>query len=276
MYSIFHFFKSLVSKKQIFKENTLLENFPYDETMLSCKNVGQFPDLAIKISIKNPLFTGGELLELKDSDSYKVSSFNSTIPTRKKEIKKIIKGEKSQIKQQMEAAGDDIYSLPMRDVFYLVRGKKKGKQKICLVDGSFFETVNTNQLISESFSQVLEERLSQRGEELTDEMKALFVSMFSEQENFSKVRNVDKASIKLRFRIMTEVKAEGNILNEKKYPQIKNDTLNFIIPCHDSADEKLVLEKMSAIYTQEEMQAFFIFKLKHILNGYFMVFQAEL
>lgn len=276
MYSIFHFFKSLVSKKAYFKDDITLEEFPYDESMLSCKNVGQFPDLAIKVNAESALFTGGELLELKDSDSYTVSSFNSTIPTRRKELKKVIKGENSQIKRQMEAAGDNIDALPIRDVFYLVRGKKKGKQKICLVYGSFFETVNTSDLISQSFSQVLEERLMQSGEQLTDEMKAWLVSMFSEQENFSKVRNVDKASVKLRFRIMTEVKAEGNLLNEKKYPQIKADTLNFIIPCHDENEEKLAMEKMSVVFTEEEMQVFSIFKLKHILNGYFLIFQIEI
>lgn len=276
MYSIFHFFKSLVNSKSFFKTNAILENFPFDKTLLSCENAGQFPDLAIKINTQNPLFTGGELLELKDSDSYTVSSFNSTIPTRKKEIAKVIKGENSQIKQQMEASGDNISSLPVRDVFYLVRGKKKEKLKVCLIYGSFFETVNTSDLISQSFSQVLEERLAQSGEELTDEMKVLLVSMFSEQENFSKVRNVDKASVKLRFRIMTEVKAEGNILNEKKYPEIKDDTLNFIIPCHDENDEALAMQKMLAIYTEDEMKAFSTFKLKHLLNGYFIVFQIKI
>jgi hypothetical protein len=75
MYSIYHFFKTLVENK------------------------GQFPDMAIRISPKNELFTGGELIELKDSDTYTVSSFNSTIPTRKKEISKLIKGENSIIKQ---------------------------------------------------------------------------------------------------------------------------------------------------------------------------------
>ncbi|MEN9609848.1 MAG: hypothetical protein RLZZ628_662 [Bacteroidota bacterium] len=271
MYSIFHFFKFLADNKVSFQKAGKLEDFPYDETMFSCKNAGQFPDMAIKLNISDSIFTGGELLELKDSDSYTISSFNSTIPTGKKAIAQVIKGENSLIKQQMEQAGDNIQNLPVRDVFYLIRGKKKDKTKICLVHGSFFETLQVQDLISQSFAQVLEERLTQSGQILTDEMKQLLVSLFSEQANFSKVRNIDKSSVKLRFRIMTEVKAEGNLLNNKKYPDIQDNTLNLIVPCHQDDDEKLAKQKMLIVSNSLPCK---IFKLKHILNGYFLVFQC--
>ncbi len=226
MYSIFHFFKTLVLQKEQFAEISKLEDFPFDADLLSCKNVGQFPDLAIKLSPPNPLFSGGELIELKDSISNTVASFNSTIPTGKKDIEKVIKSKSGIIRQQMEQAGDDVFSLREREVYYLVRGrnKKKGTQKIALIHGSFFETIQSKDLISQSFSQVLNERLAENGIIITDEVKDLLTTMFSEQENFSKVRTVDKASVKLRFRILTEVKAEGNILNEKKYPEILDNT----------------------------------------------------
>ncbi|MBI4837818.1 MAG: hypothetical protein HY806_01445 [Nitrospirae bacterium] len=58
--------------------------------------------MAIRINKSSVLFTGGELIELKDSDSYTVSSFNSTIPTGKKEISKIITGKNSKTKLQSE------------------------------------------------------------------------------------------------------------------------------------------------------------------------------
>ena len=82
MYSIYHFFKTLVENKEQFINIPKLEDFPFDNNLLSCRNKGQFPDMAIRISPKNELFTGGELIELKDSYSYTVSSFNSTIPTQ--------------------------------------------------------------------------------------------------------------------------------------------------------------------------------------------------
>lgn len=276
MYSIYHFFKSLVESKVLFNQIIKLEDFPFDTHLLSCRNIGQFPDLAIKISPPNELFTGGELVELKDSKTLSVASFNSTIPTGKKDITTIIKNKTGAIAQQMLAAGDDIMSLLNRDVFYLVRGKNKDKVKVCLVHGSFFETVATGDLISQSFSQVLEERLQEQGLKVEPAIKDLLLSMFSEQTNFSKVRNIDKASVKLRFRILTEVKAEGNILNSIKYPQIKEGTLNFLLPCHNESEESLIMKRMEAVFDENFINNFTMFKLKHHFNGYYLVFQQNL
>jgi hypothetical protein len=249
-----------------------LGSFPFAAEMMSCQNDGVFPDLAIRINTCDPLFTGGELIELKDSASYSVSSFNSTIPTGTKEICKVIKGENSTIKRQMEEAGDDIDSLPLRDVFYLVRGKSRGNTKVTVVHGSFFETVKSTSLISQSFEQVLNERLQEKGVSIEGDVKDLLVDMFSEQENFSRVRNVDKASVKLRFRIMTEVKAEGNILNPRKYPDILDDTINLIIPCHTEQDGNLARKRFSTVFDRSQFKQF---KIKHHLNGNFTVFQQN-
>ncbi|MCC7223330.1 MAG: hypothetical protein IT273_06365 [Chitinophagales bacterium] len=276
MYSIYHFFRHLVTNKKFFETITNIEEFPFDTCMLSCQNAGQFPDLAIKINPVRTLFTGGELIELKDSRSYTVSSFNSTIPSGQKEIDKIIKSTNSIIKKQMQEAGDDIYSLPIRDVFYLIRGQSKKNVKVILIHGSFFETVKTNHLISQSFEQVLEERLKEKGLDIGDKIKDLLVDVFSEQESFSKVRNVDKASVKLRFRVMTEVKAEGNILNTKKYPEIKDNTISLIVPRHNDEDEGLAQKRFAHIYSESILKQFEIFNIKHLLNGYFTVFQGEL
>ncbi len=111
--------------------------------------------------------------------------------------------------------------------------------------------------------------------DIGDDIRNLLIDIFSKQENFSKVRNVDKASVKLRFRIMTEVKAEGNILNRKKYPKIEEDTINLIVPNHSEAEEKLTLKRFSAIYDENDLKQFNVFKIKHHLNGYFTVFQQK-
>ena len=276
MYSIYHFFRHLVTNKKFFETVTNIDRFPFDANMLSCQNTGQFPDLAIKINPADTLFTGGELIELKDSKSYTVSSFNSTIPSGQKDINKIIRSTNSIIKKQMQEAGDDIYSLPIRDVFYLIRGQSKKNVKIILVHGSFFETVSTNHLISQSFEQVLAERLKEKGLDLGDNIKDLLADVFSEQESFSKVRNVDKASVKLRFRVMTEVKAEGNILNAHKYPEIKDNAIALIVPRHNEKDEELALYRFANVFSENTLRQFEIFNIKHLLNGYFTVFQQEL
>ena len=275
-FSIYHFFYSIVQQKHLFKKPKKLDEFPFDERLLACKNIGVFPDLAIRINKDRKTFEGGELIELKDSDSYTVSSFNSTIPSRSKNIGDIISGEHSIIKGQMEKAGNDMLSLPVRDVFYLVRGKKSGHIKVCLVYGSFFETISVESLISQSFYQVLEERLKESGKEISDELKNTLVSVLSQQQSFSRVRNVEKASVKLRFRIMTEVKAEGNILNSTKYPEIKDDTLNFILHCHDEKQEQDTIHKLDMVFNKRELQDFNIFKIKHYFNGHFLVLQTSL
>ena len=143
---------------------------------------------------------------------------------------------------------------------------------MALVHGSFFETVKSNTLISQSFEQVLNERLQEKGLDIGNSVKNLLIDIFSEQESFSKVRNVDKASVKLRFRIMTEVKAEGNILNPKKYPDILDNTINLVFPCHKEPDEILTLQRFTAVF---DLSHFKHFRIKHHLNGEFTVFQQQ-
>src|SRR3989304_4010399 len=99
MNSIYHFFKNLVDNKHYFLQVKKLEEFPYDSKLFSCKNIGTFPDMAIRINAK-----------------------------------------------------------------------------VCLVHGSFFETIQVDELIAQSFSQVLEERLKERGEHFSDEMKNRLLS----------------------------------------------------------------------------------------------------
>jgi len=274
MYSIFHFWQSLLKNKAKFAKIKTLDEFPFPVDMLSCKNQGVFPDLAIKINTDDSRFRGGELIELKDSQTYSVASFNSTIPTGKKNIREIIPSEGGIIFRQMQEAGDDVYSLEEREVYYLVRGRKRGCQKVCLVHGSFFETVKANDLIRDSFAQVLDEELADS--DVSEEVKDKLKSIFSHQESFSRVRNVEKASVRLRFRIMTEVKAEGNILNANQYPEIKDNTLNLIVPFHSEKERKSIYEKMKVVFGEDKLKKIKSFSIKHPLNGYFVVYQVDL
>ncbi|MFN8388371.1 MAG: hypothetical protein U0V48_10735 [Anaerolineales bacterium] len=274
MYSIFHFWKYIVSNRSSFAKVGNLDQFNFDKAMLSCENKGVFPDLAIRLNKDQSTFTGGELIEMKDSKTYVVSSFNSTIPTGKKNIRKIIPSEQSTTFVQMKNAGDDVFSLEEREVYYMVRGRKGNAQKICLVHGSFFETISVKELIRQSFKQVLDENL--QGEDIPSELRSRLEEVFSEQEDFSRVRNVDKASVKLRFRILTEVKPEGNILNSTQYPKIKDNTLNLIVPFHSEDEKADVLQKAEFVMGGKAMKSINTFSLKHPLNGWFVVFQANL
>ena len=175
----------------------------------------------------------------------------------------------------MEENGNHIFDLPERDVFYLVRGKYKEKIKVVLIHGSFFETIKSNELISQSFEQVLTERLKEKGLNIGN-IKDILTDVFSEQENFSKVRTIEKASVKLRFRIMTEIKAEGNILNSKQYPQICDNSINLIVPCHSDEDERVAIKRFEKVFEHDKRDLFNIIKIKHHLNGYFIVFNSKL
>ena len=123
------------------------------------------------------------MIELKDSKKgYSVASFNSTIPTGEKDIRKLTEGKTNTIRTQMQEAGNNILSLPIRQVFYLVRGRRQSDVKACLVHGKFFETIPVSTLISESFGQALEERLNQLEESLSPPLKQKLLDIFSEQE----------------------------------------------------------------------------------------------
>ena len=279
-YSIYHFFADLCQKKAEFLSENKFENFSFDAQMLSCINKGKFPDLAIKLNRGDPQFTGGELIELKDSKTYAVASFNSTIPTGEKDVKKLTEGRENIIRTQMQAAGNDIFSLPIRQVFYLIRGRKQANVKVCLTHGKFFETVPISTLISESFAQALEERLNELGESLSGSMRQKLLDLFSEQQTFSRTRNVDDASVRLRFRIMTEVKAGANILNTNQYPQIRDNTLNFVVPCHNDTEQNQQENKMKISFKEMKCEKLFsrikVFVLQHHFNGNFLIFQTHL
>lgn len=268
MYSIYHFFKNIKDERQYLKTTESFKHFPFNISLFSFISRDAFPNMIIRKNKDNTVFTGGELIELKDSRSYTIPPIDSTIPTGKKKIEKIIN---SNIKKQIQDKGEDINSLAERDVFYLIRGRKNGNVKTCLVHGSFLETVKVNDLIAQSFCEYLNEIDDIN---MNRKLKLCLLELFKNP----KVRkpNINNASVKLRFIPRAEVKAEGNILNLKKYPEIKDNTLNFVLPCHNENEEKEIIKKAESIFSKTELKQFIIFKIKHHFNGYFLVLQTSL
>jgi len=266
MYSIYHFFKNISDKKRHLKLAESFKYFPFDTSLFSFVNRTAFPDMIIRLNKDNTIFTGGELIELKDSRSYTIPSFDSTIPTGKKKIEKIIN---SNSKKQAQEKNENIYSLANRDVFYLIKGRENGNVKTCVVHGSFFETVETNTLVTQSFHEYLNEIDDIN---INRKLKLCLLELF---EN-AKVRkpNINNFSVKLHFIPEAEVKAEGNILNPKKYPEIKDNTLNFVLPCHNENEEREILKKAEIVFGKSGLKQFNIFKIKHHFNGYFFVLQT--
>jgi hypothetical protein len=270
MYSIYHFFASLMRSKQLLVTAEKIQPQQFDiELFSSYKSTGKFPDMIIRLNTDDPEIEGGELIELKDCDSYTVASFNSTIPPGKRDLTKILKPN-SKMWRDMQRLGEDIESHPIRDVFYFVRGRKAGNIKICLVHGSFFETISPTKLITGAVQQVLEEKLSTN---LDEEMKATLLRGLSEQESFSRVRHVSGASVSIRFRVMTEVTPSGNIL---QYPEIEDNTLNFVLSSHSPEQDETEQGRLRRALTQLEYDQLAIRRIKHPLNGHFQVFQIPI
>lgn len=278
MASIYHFFAHLITNKNQFLQSTPLEKFPFDESLIAARSGGSFPDIILRLETSNRGFIGGEFIELKDSQSYSIASFNSTIPTGQKDITPFLEKKSGKIYGQLKKLGEHIHQEAIRDVFYLIRGKdkKSGSIKVCLIHGSFFETIKVEELIQKAFEQVLEERLREANYAIPDKMKDELVNIFTNQEAFSQNRDINKASVTLRFRIMTEAKTVGNPLKAEIYPTILDNTLNFILPCHTDVEEHRHIALLQLATPQHDFDRLKQFRIKHPLNGEFTVFQIGL
>lgn len=280
--SIYHFFEDLYQRRSsLVSEKIKPDSFPYKDELLSLKgSKGQFPDLAIRINEDGRQYPGGELIEVKDSTSgYNISSFNSTIPSGRKPIKDIApRGSKifnemteAENKNRRNKAEDVVFSLEQREVYYLIRGKKKGLIKICLVHGSFFETVPSNSILSDAFRQVIDETISDT-QKYTDvdlehtgidleNVKSKILDLDWKQNHFSSTRKIKKSAISLRFRVMSQVVKEANLLSSSQYPNILDNTLNFVllltkIPNDTNIEEKESnhIDLLSKAFTRKSLQ----------------------
>lgn len=233
--SIYHFFEDLYQRKSSLVSGKIKPaHFPYKDELLSLRgSKGQFPDLAIRINKGGSRYTGGELIEVKDSTSgYNITSFNSTIPSGVKLIQDIAPQD-SKIFNEMTEAGDVVFSLKQREVYYLIRGKKKDSVKICLVHGSFFETTSSNSILKSAFRQVIDKAISDSpsaSNVALKKAKKAILKLNWKQSHFSSVRKTRKSAISLRFRVMSEVVKEANLLSSSQYPRIKDNTLNLVLP----------------------------------------------
>ena len=277
--SIYHLFAYLYLNRNELVSANPINTFPFDEQMLSWTAKDWFPNLAIKCNDGDKLFGGGELVLLKDSKSYSVTSFDSMIPTGEKEVRKATEWTESACLAQRHEEGKKVPSLSVRQVFYLIRGRKKSNVKVCLSHGRFFETIPVSTLISESIRHELEKQFNECGESSAS-IKETLAALFSEPQTFNRARTMDRASVNIRFQVMAEVKAGANLLNPNQYPQIGDNTLNFAVPCHDGEEERLHIHRMQTAFRQMDASHLYsqmrVFLLQHHYNGNFLIFQTNL
>ena len=223
-------------KKRKQLKNKRINDFPFDKKMILFEIDGIFPDMGLRRNIsrsKNPLLSGGEFVEMKNSErGHKVTSFNSTIPSGKKNIIDVIKH--PNFPKKIVVDKNENKYLPVRQVYYLARSKYNDNVKVCLVHGSFFDTVKEPDLISNAFCQVMEDAISE-GKEISPEAKKELILAMTDKNFFSPRRKIAGASVLLHFRVITETIKEMNIMT--KWTEISDNTLSLIVPLGNTKEE---------------------------------------
>jgi len=276
-YDFWNDLKKLSVNNKKFKERIKIQGIR--EKLLYSKSE-QFPDFLFKVIKHKNRLISGSLLELKDSKSSNIASFNSTLPTKRKNLEEIDTINNTNLVSKITSIMDrnsakiEKYYVYQRRSFYLIRtNKDKSKVKISIVDGAFFETIPKDNLIYQIFMNILREH-SERKEikiplKTLEQIKGVF-SHVTDQTIIAKSQNIDKASIRPRLRIMAEVHSEGNPHNSNFYPEISERTLNFILKVSEyekKEAEKIIYQKIPEIK---------IFTIKHKRNGNHTVFQFKL
>ena len=216
-----------MERRGYFSQENKLEDFPFPESIIAAKSDSRFPDFVLRTN-QNSSLTGGELIELKDAKSYRISSFNSTIPSATKSVSSLPK----HIQDQLIDSGEDLTSFPERNTYYLIRGIKRTTSyplaKTILVSGDFFETIPIGEVLANAFEQVTEDSTLNHSDDIKPTRH-----FEVQQPHFAATRKVEGASISVRFRVMAEVDPRANLLAEKLYPMIKENTLTMLF--HDPA-----------------------------------------
>lgn len=247
-----------------------------EERLLYSKSQ-QFPDFLFKLRKHNNELGCGCLLELKDSQGGNIASFNSTLPTKYKNLEEIdvINGNNlvsriASVKDERLAKEKNYYT-HQRKCFYFVRthGNDEGT-KISIVDGSFFETVPKEHLIYQMFLNVLHAHLEKKDIKLASETLKqieLALSYVTDQTIIASSQAIEKASVRPRLRIMAEVHSEGNP-HSSFYPEISKGSFNLILQA-----TPLAWKLENELYSK--MPKIKVFPIHHKRNGEHIVFEFK-
>ncbi|MBI2858527.1 MAG: hypothetical protein HYX90_05550 [Chloroflexi bacterium] len=238
----------------------------------------EFPDFVFKAREEKGQLLCGSLLETKDSRGGGMSSFNSTIPSATKSLDDVDAINNSEIVSKIASLKDGKlakhphYRTCQRRCFYLIRTHSGSpKAKTSLVDGSFFETVPKDHLISQVFLNILEQHRAQNKLHVPEirlaEVRKV-LAQITDQAIIAGSQSIEKASIKPRLRVMAEVNPEGNP-HSSHYPQIEEKTVNFILP------QKLYTPELGA-YLSHQIPELKQSTLQHKRNGKYTVFQFKM
>lgn len=192
------------------------------------KDSGVFPDFVIAWRGTGTVGDGA-LVELKDSQSSTIASFNSTLPTARKPLSSL-EGLVSRSARKFESCWLQNRARPPdeRDCFYLVRTHREDREqcRLSLVQGTFFETLPTHELLGKLWEDVLGQ--ARVPEELRKEIVPWLQKLG--RAELSQTRKIEGASIKPRLRLMSEIEPDGN---PHTYSEIVPRSVNLILKLPD-------------------------------------------
>ena len=234
MYNIYHFFAFLINVRSELSSVTKLQDYHFNTVPLAYRDNANFPSLVLRMHKGYPS-PGSELIGIIDSNTYNVPAFESHIPAGAMPIAALGHDRAARIYKSMEDAGEVSSWRRMRDVYYLIRGRNNGNCKICLVHGSFFEDrVKPEYLVREALEEVLADCLEEQT--LSHDQFNMLWRIFA-QEIFSEQHHkVSIGTVELRLGVKTRKNIGANLLSSFYYPEIRDNTLSFIIP-HYPADK---------------------------------------
>lgn len=215
------------------------------------KDSGVFPDFLLALDGK-PTFGNGALLELKDSKGAAISSFNSTIPTRYKSLEdtRRITGSRLVLHAaelfDFALSATPEYLAHPRTCFYLIRTHARARKKIrlSLIEGSFFETLPKYKMMELVWGQILDASgiTGAMRDQVTESLAQL------EQREIAQSRDIDGASVRLRFRMMAEAHKDGNV---NRYPEIQPGSFNLVI----KLEGERTLQALFPLFAMEGLRA---------------------
>ena len=276
MFSIYYFLGHLLKNRCNLRETPSLCDMPWRKSPFAYKNFCGFPNIAMQYSTSWPPY-GGELVGLLDSDSYSMPSFVAHIPTGTISLESLPIDIASHIRKEILAVNSETQLPDSHEVYYLIRGRRNNHSKVCLVHGSFFEPKDADELVLRALEQVASDCLNDNdtlaaGHDGVDWLaRALAREVLS-----SRSRSIPKASVSFKLEIMADVIDEVNILNTDRFPEIEDDTLNFVIP--DGVDEQFE-ERMAGLRSSVpiyERRLAKKFVIRHPINGDYFVLSYAL
>lgn len=213
---------------------------------------GRFPDFVLEFR-STGLLGDGAIIELKDAQGEQIASFNSTLPERRKDLRSLSRHVKKAVEWYQKTIGTPLNLLQPnpRDCFYIVRTwhHHKKQVRISIVEGSFFTTITTEDLLKGLWLELMREAGLDTSEEST--LKVVKGLSRLSRDQIAKTRRIENASVKPRLRVMAEVEPDGN---PHTYREVPDRSVNLIFQ-HNHCGKANELDIITEMFRQDHIDA---------------------